>query len=109
MGGGDLAGVVWRWRAERSLSDFLVADKVAAVAGSDTPRLTRILREKGAQNGALLAGSDDADEALEAARAFPGLAGMDLARVVTTTRPYEWSEGGWRIGGGFGKGADVRF
>ncbi len=105
----DLSAAVWSWRAERSLSDFLVADKVVAIAGIDTRRLTRILREKGAQNGALLAGSDDADEALEAARAFPGLAGMDLARVVTTTRPYEWSEGGWRIGGGFGKGADVRF
>ncbi|HYS58151.1 MAG TPA: glutamine-hydrolyzing carbamoyl-phosphate synthase small subunit, partial [Burkholderiales bacterium] len=93
----------------RSLSDFLVADKVVAIAGIDTRRLTRILREKGAQNGAVLAGSDDADEALEAARAFPGLAGMDLARVVTTAKSYEWSEGGWRIGGGFGKGADVRF
>jgi carbamoyl-phosphate synthase small subunit len=105
----DLSAAVWSWRAERSLSDFLVADKVVAIAGIDTRRLTRILREKGAQNGALLAGSDDADEALEAARAFPGLAGMDLARVVTTAKPYEWSEGGWRIGGGFGKGADVRF
>ncbi len=100
---------MWSWRAERSLSDFLVADKVVAIAGIDTRRLTRILREKGAQNGAVLAGSDDADEALEAARAFPGLAGMDLARVVTTAKSYEWSEGGWRIGGGFGKGADVRF
>ena len=105
----DLSAAVWSWRAERSLSDFLVADKVVAIAGIDTRRLTRILREKGAQNGALLAGSDDADEALEAARAFPGLAGMDLARVVTTAKSYEWSEGGWRIGGGFGKGADVRF
>jgi len=105
----DLSAAVWSWRAERSLSDFLVADKVVAIAGIDTRRLTRILREKGAQNGALLAGSDDADKALEAARAFPGLAGMDLARVVTTAKSYEWSEGGWRIGGGFGKGADVRF
>ena len=105
----DLSAAVSSWRAERDLSDFLVADKVVAIAGIDTRRLTRILREKGAQNGAVLAGSDDADEALEAARAFPGLAGMDLARVVTTAKSYEWSEGGWRIGGGFGKGADVRF
>jgi len=105
----DLSPAVSSWRAERSLSDFLVADNVVAIAGIDTRRLTRILREKGAQNGALLAGSDDADEALEAARAFPGLAGLDLARVVTTAKPYEWSEGGWSIGSGFGKGADVRF
>jgi carbamoyl-phosphate synthase small subunit len=105
----DLSLSVSNWRAEGGLSDFLVANKVVAIAGIDTRRLTRILREKGAQNGALLAGSDDADQALEAARAFPGLAGMDLAKVVTTARPYEWSEGGWRIGAGFGKGADVRF
>jgi len=105
----DLSTAVSSWRAERDLSDFLVADKVVAIAGIDTRRLTRILREKGAQNGAVLAGSDDVDQALEAARAFPGLAGMDLAKVVTTAKAYEWSEGGWRIGGGFGKGADVRF
>src|SRR5258708_35156818 len=104
----DKARAVSSWRAERDLADFLVADKVVAIAGIDTRRLTRILREKGAQNGAVLAGSDDADRALEAAQAFPGLAGMDLAKVVTTAKPYEWSEGGWRTGGGFGEGADVR-
>ena len=105
----DLSPSVSSWRAEGSLSDFLAANKVVAIAGIDTRRLTRILREKGAQNGALLAGSDDADEALAAARAFPGLAGMDLAKVVTTARPYEWSEGRWQAGGGFGKRPDVRF
>ncbi len=105
----DLSNAVSSWRAERDLADFLVADKVVAIAGIDTRRLTRILREKGAQNGAVLAGSDDADQALEAAQAFPGLAGMDLAKVVTTAKPYEWSLGGWRTGGGFGKGADARF
>ena len=91
------------------LGDFLAANKVVAIAGIDTRRLTRIVREKGAQNGALLAGSDDADRALAAARAFPGLAGMDLAKVVTTAKPYEWSEGRWQTGGGFGKGAGARF
>ncbi len=105
----DLSAAVSSWRAERDLSDFLVADKVVAIAGIDTRRLTRILREKGAQNGAVLAGSDDADRALEAARAFPGLAGMDLAKIVTSAEPYEWSEGGWRKGDGFGKGAEARF
>src|SRR5438552_4186588 len=105
----DLSAAVSSWRADGNLSDFLVSEKVVAIAGIDTRRLTRILREKGAQNGAVLAGSDDAARALEAARAFPGLAGMDLAKVVTTAKPYEWSEGRWRAGGGFGKGADLRF
>jgi carbamoyl-phosphate synthase small subunit len=97
------------WRAERSLSDFLVANGVPAIAAIDTRRLTRILREKGAQNGALLAGSDDVERVLAAARAFPGLAGMDLAKVVTTLKPYEWSEGLWRLGEGFGKPGAPRF
>ncbi len=105
----DLPPVNSSWRAEQRLADFLVANKVVAIAGIDTRRLTRILREKGAQNGALLAGSDDPQQALEAARAFPGLAGMDLAKVVTTAKPYDWSEGVWRMGGGFGKAAGVRF
>jgi carbamoyl-phosphate synthase small subunit len=105
----DLSPVVSNWRADGDLGDFLAANKVVAIAGIDTRRLTRIVREKGAQNGALLAGSDDADRALAAARAFPGLAGMDLAKVVTTAKPYEWSEGRWQTGGGFGKGAGARF
>jgi len=105
----DLSAAVSSWRAEQGLAEFLVANKVVAIAGIDTRRLTRILREKGAQNGALLAGSDDAKQALEAAREFPGLAGMDLAKVVTTARPYEWSEGRWRFGQGFGKGPGARF
>ena len=105
----DLPPAISSWRAEQRLADFLVANKVVAIAGIDTRRLTRILREKGAQNGALLAGSDDLQQALEAARAFPGLAGMDLAKVVTTSKPYDWSEGVWRLGGGFGKAAGTRF
>ncbi|HET7201506.1 MAG TPA: glutamine-hydrolyzing carbamoyl-phosphate synthase small subunit, partial [Burkholderiales bacterium] len=105
----DLSAAVSNWRAQRGLSEFLVANKVPAIAGIDTRRLTRILREKGAQNGAVLAGSDDPARALAAARAFPGLAGMDLAKVVTTARPFEWTEGGWRTGGGFAQGAAARF
>ncbi|HZF20057.1 MAG TPA: carbamoyl phosphate synthase small subunit, partial [Burkholderiales bacterium] len=105
----DVPAKMSSWRAERSLADFLVASGVPAISGLDTRRLTRILREKGAQNGALLAGSDDAKAALEAARAFPGLAGMDLAKAVTTPEPYEWSEGKWRTGGGFAKAAQPRF
>ena len=105
----DLSAAVSSWRAGQSLAEFLVANKVVAIAGIDTRKLTRVLREKGAQNGALLAGSDDATQALEAAREFPGLAGMDLAKVVTTAGPYEWSEAGWRLGQGFGKGPEARF
>jgi carbamoyl-phosphate synthase small subunit len=105
----DVPARASNWRSERSLPDFLLANGVPAISGLDTRRLTRILREKGAQNGALLAGSDDVARALEAARAFPGLAGMDLAKVVTTTKPYEWTEGKWQTGGGFAKGAQPRF
>jgi carbamoyl-phosphate synthase small subunit len=105
----DVPARASNWRAERGLQDFLLANGVPAISGLDTRRVTRILREKGAQNGALLAGSDDVARALEAARAFPGLAGMDLAKVVTTTKPYEWTEGKWQTGGGFAKGAQPRF
>ncbi len=97
------------WRIEHGLPDFLLAQGVPAISGLDTRRLTRIVREKGAQNGALLAGSDDVAQALEAARAFPGLAGLDLAKVVTTTKAYEWTEGMWRLGGGFSQGGQPRF
>ena len=105
----DLPPVASNWRAKQRLAEFLADNRVVAVSGIDTRRLTRILREKGAQNGALLAGSDDPGEALVAARAFPGLAGMDLAKVVSTAKPYEWSEGVWRLGEGFGQGAAARF
>ena len=88
------------WRAEQTLPEYLAARGVVAIADIDTRRLTRILREKGAQNGCLMAGRVDEAEALAKARAFPGLAGMDLAKVVTTARAYEWSEGGWEPGKG---------
>jgi len=81
------------WRSQLSLQDWLLQRGVVAIAGIDTRKLTRILREKGAQNGALMAGDIDVDKALEAARAFPGLKGMDLAKVVSTDTAYSWSEG----------------
>jgi len=82
------------WRNQRSLPDWLQQRGVVAIAGMDTRKLTRILRERGAQNGALMAGPDiDVDKALEAARKFPGLKGMDLAKVVSTDKPYAWREG----------------
>ena len=84
------------WRAQESLSDYLVRHGVVAIADIDTRRLTRILREKGAQSGCIMAGGIDEAEALKRARAFPGLKGMDLAKVVTVMRPYEWTEGSWQ-------------
>ncbi|HEL3210393.1 TPA: glutamine-hydrolyzing carbamoyl-phosphate synthase small subunit [Stenotrophomonas maltophilia] len=81
------------WRSQVSLQDWLIQRGVVAIAGIDTRKLTRILRAKGAQNGALMAGDTDVEKALEAARKFPGLKGMDLAKVVTTEKTYTWTEG----------------
>jgi carbamoyl-phosphate synthase small subunit len=97
------------WRAEQTLPAYLAARGVVAIADIDTRRLTRILREKGAQNGCLMAGSVEEAEALAKARAFPGLAGMDLAKVVTTARPYEWAEGGWQPRSGYRKPGRLRY
>ena len=81
------------WRSQVALPEWLQARGIVAIAGIDTRKLTRILRDRGSQNGALMAGKIDADKAIEAARKFPGLKGMDLARVVSTDQPYRWSEG----------------
>ena len=82
------------WRASHSLSEFLVEGETVAIAGIDTRKLTRILRERGAQGGCIAtADKADADVALRAARAFPGLKGMDLAKVVSVRTPYQWNDG----------------
>ena len=82
------------WRSTESLPDYLKRHGVVAIAGIDTRRLTRILRDKGALAGCILAGElIDAETALAKARAFPGLDGMDLAKVVSTPKPYEWNQG----------------
>ncbi|TAK42759.1 MAG: carbamoyl-phosphate synthase small subunit [Betaproteobacteria bacterium] len=103
----DLPPLASNWRAQRTLGEYLAEKKVVAIADIDTRRLTRILREKGAQNGCLVAGELDEAKALERARAFPGLAGMDLAKVVSTDAPYEWREGAWELGKGFRRGAET--
>jgi carbamoyl-phosphate synthase small subunit len=105
----DLPLMVSNWRSEQSLDAYLKARKVVGIAAIDTRKLTRILREKGAQNGALMAGDVDDAKALAAARAFPGLAGMDLAKVVSTRTSYEWTEGEWSLKDGYAKGGDKRF
>ena len=96
------------WRAERSLSEYLVARKVVAIAGLDTRRLTRLLREKGAQNGCVQSGGR-VEDAIGKARACPSMAGLDLAKVVSTPEPYEWREGGWKLGAGYVAGPAPRF
>lgn len=84
------------WRSERSLDEFLRANAVVAIADIDTRRLTRLLREKGAQNACIVADQAiDATAAVDAARAFPGLQGMDLAQVVSTRASYTWDEPPW--------------
>ncbi|WP_447045440.1 glutamine-hydrolyzing carbamoyl-phosphate synthase small subunit [Vreelandella sp. H-I2] len=102
----DLPLMASSFRSEQSLSDYLESQNVLGIADIDTRRLTRILRDKGAQNGAILAGADAEGEeavarALEAARAFPGLKGMDLAKEVSCKEAYEWSEGEWTLGEGY--------
>jgi carbamoyl-phosphate synthase small subunit len=97
----DVPRLYSSWRAQGSLGDYLVANGVVGIAEIDTRKLTRILREKGAQSGCLVAGDIEPDQALARARGFPGLAGMVLAKVVSTTEPYEWREGRWTLGSGY--------
>jgi len=97
----ELSAIASNWRSQLPLDEYLRKHKVVAIHGIDTRRLTRILREKGAQNGCIVAGDNiDADAALAAARAFPGLKGMDLAKEVCTRMPYEWAQGSWTLAGG---------
>ena len=100
----DLSSVVSNFRSTSSLSDTLASAGVVGIAGIDTRRLTRLLRDGGAQSGAIVAGRPgdvlDPEAALRAARDFPGLVGMDLAREVSTRLAYEWTEGTWALGHG---------
>tara|TARA_A200000159_G_scaffold153559_1_gene165624 strand:- start:158 stop:1342 length:1185 start_codon:yes stop_codon:yes gene_type:complete len=94
----DLPLLASNFRSEQSLSDYLIDADTVAIADIDTRKLTRILRDGGAQSGCIMAGSEvDEVQALEQARAFAGLKGMDLAKVVTTSEPYEWTEGTWQL------------
>ena len=90
----DLSLVASSWRASGTLSEFLQRGRIVAIAGIDTRRLTRLLREKGAQSGCIMTGERmDETAAVRAARAFPGLKGMDLAKVVSTRQSYQWNDG----------------
>ena len=97
------------WRQTQTLPDFLIEQEVVAIAGVDTRRLTRLVRDKGALAGCIAAGDRSEADALVRARAFPGLKGMDLAQAVTCHEPYEWTEGAWTLGEGYGAGGGGGF
>lgn len=105
----DLPLTVSNWRSEQTLSEYLAANNVVGIADIDTRKLTRILREKGAQAGCIMAGDIDEAKALELARGFPGLAGMDLAKVVSVKQSYVFDEGEWALGEGYARPAAARF
>ncbi|MFY8350860.1 glutamine-hydrolyzing carbamoyl-phosphate synthase small subunit [Pseudoalteromonas sp. SSM20] len=97
----DLPLLASNFRNELSLDEYLKSRNILGIADIDTRKLTRILRDKGAQNGCIIAGEVDEAKALEAAKAFPGLKGMDLAKVVCTKEQYTWNETSWTLGEGF--------
>ncbi|HMV61696.1 MAG TPA: glutamine-hydrolyzing carbamoyl-phosphate synthase small subunit [Zoogloea sp.] len=101
----DLPLLASNWRNEQSLDAYLKAENIVAIAGIDTRKLTRILREKGAQGGCIVTAATTAELSSEAAlaeaRAFPGLAGMDLAKVVSAAESYAWTEGEWQLDKGY--------
>ena len=98
----NLPLLVSNFRSRQSLSDYLQGENVVGIAEIDTRRLTRILREKGAQNGCIMAGDIDEAAALAKAGAFPGLSGMDLAKVVSVDKAYDWNETVWALESGYG-------
>jgi carbamoyl-phosphate synthase small subunit len=99
---------VSNFRATRSLPEYLKAQGVVGIAGVDTRKLTRILRDGGAQGACIMVG-EDADRALELARGFPGMSGQDLAKVVSVKETKEWREGTWRLGEGYSSPEDARY
>jgi len=109
----DLPILPSNFRMTQRLDAYLRAEKVVAIAGLDTRKLTRVLREKGAQAGCIVTAAAgqalDAEAAVAQARAFPGLAGMDLAKVVSVAERYEWKQAEWALGSGYSDRADGRF
>jgi carbamoyl-phosphate synthase small subunit len=105
----DLPREASNWRSSETLPDYLARNKVVAIADIDTRRLTRILREKGAQNGCIVAGIADENAALAAAKAAPSMAGQDLAKVVTCKTGYDWNGSLWALGSGYKADGAARF
>jgi carbamoyl-phosphate synthase small subunit len=104
----DLSQTVSNFRATQSLPDYLKANNVVAIAGIDTRKLTRILRTGGAQNGCIATGND-VEAALSEARKFAGLAGMDLAQVVTCEKNYDWTQREWKLGAGYRDAVESKY
>ncbi|WP_213479145.1 glutamine-hydrolyzing carbamoyl-phosphate synthase small subunit [Marinobacter lipolyticus] len=106
----DLPLIASNWRSTGTLDEYLRANNIVGIADIDTRRLTRILRDKGSQNGAVVAGEDaTAERALELANAFPGLKGMDLAKEVSSDKTWTWSQSEWTLGEGYGERTESRF
>lgn len=106
----DLPLLASNWRSTNTLDQYLRNNNVVGIADIDTRRLTRILRDKGSQNGAIVAGADATPErALELAKAFPGLKGMDLAKEVTADKSWQWSQTEWDLSSGYGERTESRF
>ncbi|HCA12903.1 MAG TPA: carbamoyl-phosphate synthase small subunit, partial [Marinobacter adhaerens] len=106
----DLPLLASSWRSKGTLDDYLRSNNIVGIADIDTRRLTRILRDKGSQNGAIVAGENaTAERALELAKAFPGLKGMDLAKEVTSDKIWSWKETEWTLGEGYGEREESRF
>jgi carbamoyl-phosphate synthase small subunit len=105
----DLPLLSSNFRQQWTLSEYLKRENVVAIADIDTRKLTRILRDKGAQEGCIMAGKVDEKAALKAAQAFPGLKGMDLAKVVSCAKNYGWDETTWTLGKGYGRLAEPKF
>ena len=105
----DLPLLESNFRSNQTLSDYLKANNVVAIADIDTRKLTRILREKGAQAGCIMTGEVDVARAQSLAQAFPGLAGMDLAKVVSCKTAYEFTDGEWALGKGYTKAPDSKY
>ena len=98
----DLPRLASNWRSQGDLATYLRANNIVGIAELDTRQLTRILRSRGAQNGCIAAGTNlDGDVAIAAARAAPSMAGQDLAKLVSCTAPYEWTESVWTLAGGY--------
>jgi carbamoyl-phosphate synthase small subunit len=102
----DLPLMASNFRSQQDLNSYLKANNILGIADIDTRKLTRILREKGAQSGCLMAGEVDEEKALAVAREFSGLKGADLAKEVTTQSVYEWQEGSWALGVGYTQPAE---
>lgn len=105
----DLSSIVSNFRSEQTLDAYLAASDVVGISDIDTRKLTRLLRDKGAQNGCIQAGEIDEAKAIAAAQAAPSMAGLDLAKIVSCKTPYEWSQSSWALGAGFAQRTEEKF